>query len=881
MTSLRGPTRAALGAIVLGAILCLGIVLLPPTASGRIPPTNPAAGVASGTGANAPGSGAAKPLPTPPTTSTLNESTLVLSNDSLVPGDYVPSTASLPSLEVYDPITDEVFVESFDSGVLDVLSGATHRVMATVATGAYPNTLAFDPVTNAVFFGLQTYDEVSLVNASTDLIERTVGIGFEPLAMAADPVTGTLFVTGWNATGTASGAVLSGATGVVLTTFSFGANRFPIAGPNGIVYDPANGDFYIPSIVGGAIGTRGNLTLVDAANATVLGTIGLRFDPASILYAPATGMLYLGNASGPDLREFNPVTGHAVLTVSLPNIPTILAYDPTSDDLFAGLPGNVTVVDTLSNGVVTTFPVSRNPSGLVVDPRRDALFVADYTGNSVSVFNASTDVAVGSALLGTSPYNIAFDGANGDYYIGDLESSQLIVVSGRTNRVVGFVPLGTTPYGIAYDPQTADLYVDDYYAGNVSIVSGATNSVIGYLPAGVEPWGIAYDVANHDLYVTNPGSDNLTVLNPLTRTVVTSLNFTTPPGAIAYDPISKDLFVGEYNVGNVSVLNGRTNALVRNASTGSEVYTIAVDSANGWAFVGNYGSDNVTVLGPTGKELGISAPAGVGVFGSVYDPVDGVVYVVSFDSDLVTAINGSTGVEMGGYTVGTGPVAAGVDPHSGTVVVANYDSDSLSLLSPTFRVATYPVTFKEKGLPAGTDWSVELDGVARSGPTRTLTYEEANGTGQPYSVAPLPGYTVSLQYGSVRVNGHAVTVTIDFAGPIATYPVTFTESGLATGVTWSVTFDGVTNFTTGTVLRFEAVDGTYAFVAGQVDGFSTNASGNLTVAGSPVSVTLTFVKSSYFGPFQGIATPPVHGNRVSQGATSGGIRSAEPSARGR
>jgi DNA-binding beta-propeller fold protein YncE len=243
---------------------------------------------------------------------------------------------------------------------------------------------------------------------------------------------------------------------------------------------------------------------------------------------------------------------------------------------------------------------------------------------------------------------------------------------------------------------------------------------------------------------------------------VTSLQMSTAPGAIAYDPKSSTMIVGEYNVGNVSVYNAKTNALIRNTSTGSEVYTIAVDPGTGRIFVGNFGSDNVTVLGPKGQELGRSVTAGVGVFGSTYDPQDGDVYVASFDSDLVTIINSTTATGVGGYTSGTGPVAAAVDPVTGTVYVANYDSDSLSLLSPTFRVATYNVTFKESGLPKGTSWSIRFDGQGLSSQTRTILFSEPNGTGQPYAVAEVSGYTVSREFGTVHVQGHSLTVTITF-----------------------------------------------------------------------------------------------------------------------
>jgi YVTN family beta-propeller protein len=789
------------------------------------------------------------PAPLPPpvasgppnaSASQLTESTLVLFNNTVVPGDFFSASSSLPSLEVFDARSDQVFVEGFYSGAIDVLSGLTNEVVATISTGEYPNTLAYDARENSLFYGLQTYDLVGYVNASTDLVERTVNIGFEPLAMAVDPVSGDLFVTGWNSTGTAFVAVISGSNGTVQSTFSFGANRFPVAGPNGLDYDPANGNFYVASIVAGAPGgTGGNLTVVNGSDPRVLSNIPLNFNPDSILYVPSTGVFYLGNASGNDLSVFSPSSVSVVASIALPNTPSLLDYGTTHKRVYVGLDGNVSVVNTASSKVVETFPVTRQPDGLAFDSRNGDLYISDYVSNNVSVVNSSSYGVVGSILLGASPYNMAYDSANGDLYIGDLESSQLIVLNGTTNRVVGFVPLGTTPYGLAYDPATQDVYVDDYEAGNVSVVSGATNSVVGFLPAGVDPWGIAYDGADHDLYVTNVGSNNITVLDPRSGDVAHTLDFTTPPGAIAYDAKSSTLFVGEYNTGNVSVLNATSNALIRNSTSGSEPYTISVDPVTGDAFVGNYASYNVTILGPRGQEKGLSVAAGVGVFGSAYDPVNGNVYVASFSSDLVTTISGSSNAGIGGYSVGSGPVAVAANPVTGAVYVANYDSGSLTLL--TRAAPTYHVTFAETGLPHGKHWSVAFNGtlLATTGTSLTFTVPDGSYT---YLVSGPAVYPVSglAPEGTIVVNGASVAESVTFVRG-TTYSLTFTEKGLPSGTAWCVDL-GSTECTTTTSLEFHNLtNGTYAFQVVPVSGFTAKpGSGSRVIAGAAVPVTVRF-----------------------------------------
>jgi YVTN family beta-propeller protein len=831
------PLRSTWGRIVLVIVVGAFLGFTAPLAAGS--PAPPAAApTVSGVSVATPSS---VPPPPPASPTLLNESTLVLFNNTLVPGYDVSVSSSLPSIEVYDPQNNEVFVEGFYSGVIDGLNTQTNEVVSTITTGAYPNTLAYDATTNGLFFGLQTDDEVSLANASTGLVQRTVGIGFEPLAMAVDPVSGNLFVTGWNSTGTAYIAVLSGSTGVVDATFAFGMDRFPVAGPNGLAYDPANGDFYIASIVGGATGTRGNLTVVNASSFSTLTNLSLTFNPDAILYAPSTGNLYLGNQSGDDLGVFSPASASVTGTVLLPNVPSLLTYGSTHKRVYVGIDGNVSVVNTLTNKVTSTFPVTRQPDGLAFDAHNGELFISDYVWNNVSVVNTSSFTVAGSILLGALPYNMAYDSGNGDLYVADLESSQLIVVNAATEHVTGYIPLGTTPYGVVYDPMTQDVYVDDFYTGNVSVVSCATNTLVGYLPAGVNPWGIAYDGANHDIYVTNVGSNNITILNPALRTVVRSLNFTTPPGAIAYDPRSSTLFVGEYNVGNISVLNATSNKLIRNTTTGSEPYTISIDPGTGHAFVGNYASDNVTVLGPRGQELGRSVAVGVGVFGSAYNPVDGNLYVVSFTSDLLSVINSTSATGVGGYPVGSGPVAVAVDPATGSIFVANYDSGSLTVLTRPVVLPTFNVTFSETGLPHGKRWSVAFDGVLQNTTSTMVTFTATNGS-YTYLVTGPSEFEVSgiPSEGTIPVNGASLIESVLFVRG-TTYTITFHETGLPTVTSWCVEF-GSKVCTTAADLAFKNLtNGTYAFSVVPISGYTAKpSSGSLTLAGSGFREKISF-----------------------------------------
>jgi hypothetical protein len=164
---------------------------------------------------------------------------------------------------------------------------------------------------------------------------------------------------------------------------------------------------------------------------------------------------------------------------------------------------------------------------------------------------------------------------------------------------------------------------------------------------------------------------------------------------------------------------------------------------------------------------------------------------------------------------------------------------------PTTKVATtYPVTFTESGLPAGTSWSVIYGGVQASSTTTTIGFSVVSGT-YPFTV-DVAGYIANPSSGTVTVNGAAASQTIAFtAGASGTFTATFTQSGLASGTGWSVTFNGVLNSSTTSTLGFSVASGTYTYTVGVVSNFTaTPSSGSLTVNGAAASQGITFTNST-------------------------------------
>lgn len=158
-----------------------------------------------------------------------------------------------------------------------------------------------------------------------------------------------------------------------------------------------------------------------------------------------------------------------------------------------------------------------------------------------------------------------------------------------------------------------------------------------------------------------------------------------------------------------------------------------------------------------------------------------------------------------------------------------------------------PVEFHETQLPPGQLWSVDLNGDTVSTTSSSITFGVTNGT-YSYTIK-MPSssglkYTPSNPSGSVTVSGSDVPpVSVRFIMA----PIAFHESGL-NGNTWSVTLDGATSSTSGSVISFpEPINNTYSYTIGVPPGYSVSpSSGSVSLGTTSVSVSISFTPTAFY-----------------------------------
>ena len=98
-----------------------------------------------------------------------------------------------------------------------------------------------------------------------------------------------------------------------------------------------------------------------------------------------------------------------------------------------------------------------------------------------------------------------------------------------------------------------------------------------------------------------------------------------------------------------------------------------------------------------------------------------------------------------------------------------------------FRPVTFPIQFDEEGLPAGTNWSVEVNGSTYYSVAHELTIPEVNGTYR-YYVSSVSGYQPSSSNGNLTVSGNPVPVVLTYSAiPGSSFFPSLFGSGLLLG----------------------------------------------------------------------------------------------------
>ncbi len=585
-------------------------------------------------------------------------------------------------------------------------------------------------------------------------------------------------------------------------------------------YYPANGVLFTNVIAGaGTLGPIYNQATVSFLN--VRSSFTFQGSISGTLYVNGTAYPFIG--------------GDINLTLE-PGTYSLRLY---SDGTIYWLDNAVTLspgqVLNLNAGYTVTFTESGLPAG-----QSWSITMGNQTGKSVALSSTSAQITF---IVPMGYYNYMVDVVSG-YSPTMIENFGNI--SQNTVQGITFVkwPVsmistgsGSFPLFVLYNPSNGYVYVSNNNASSIDVFNG--NSVVQIISTGTgsNPAEMVYDPSNGYIYVTL--SSGIGIINPssgMIGTILSGYYF----GAMTYD--SSNSYLYATGNANVTVINPASDQIVQSIGLSFSPNGIAYDANNNYLYLINMNNargGNITVLNPqTGSTVAVIAVSYEPIWIS-YDAFNNEIYANGLNYNLnaagmsIYSVPGSVSVISGTsivktITVGYVPGMMAFNPSNGQIYLSNLFSDNITVID---------------------------------GSTNTVMSSIAVGY-YPIGVAYNPETGVLYVANAFSSNVALVSVAQIFS-------VMFSESGLPSGTSWSVTLNGATETSTSSTITFNEPNGTYSYtVSTPISGGSgvryvTVSSGSVTVNGNnaavPVSYTTQYYLTTYSSPSTGGTTSPLSG----------------------
>ncbi|MGP6221018.1 YncE family protein [Caldiplasma sukawensis] len=358
--------------------------------------------------------------------------TLVISNDTIVPGNYVPTTTAGASAEwiLFDPLNGLIYVSLYNSTVL-AINGSDQKIVEHYTVGTHPTMMSLNEKDNLLYVYDSSGCYLSIINLTQGkVVGTTSGVGMPVVGIGSSSENGYTYVSAYCCAHAKSKVVVFNGTTQIGTICGAGGGQ--------VLCDPNNHYVY-------SIEFTGALAVINGTS--LVGTIG--------------------GLCGACADAFDVSNGY------------IFVSEPYSN--------NIAVINTSSSSIVANIH-AYNPHRMTYDQANGYLFVMNQSSGEIYVVNVTTDKVVDAIAGGpvACENTITFDPYNG--YVYEASSSGVITIIAGPNYAVMFKESGLPAksfWTLELNNSTSASTSSDslyLYIPNGSYYYHALSSVSGYLP---------------------------------------------------------------------------------------------------------------------------------------------------------------------------------------------------------------------------------------------------------------------------------------------------------------------------------------------------------------------------------------------------------------
>ena len=237
-------------------------------------------------------------------------------------------------------------------------------------------------------------------------------------------------------------------------------------------------------------------------------------------------LLYAGGA-GNTISVINSATGEIVASIA-GITPNILWLSPDGTRLYATDPntGNLSVISTATNHVISTTPLGFYPYDFAVTADGAHLYIPAALGNSIAVVDTATGAVTATITVANRPQSVAFSPDGTRAYVSSV-GGEVSVIDTTTNTVLTTIAVGGQPAGLLVSPDGLRIYLASQADRKVYVIDTASNTVITTISVGAFPSGLVYSADGSRIYVANYVDRTVSVIDASTNSVIGTIGLST------------------------------------------------------------------------------------------------------------------------------------------------------------------------------------------------------------------------------------------------------------------------------------------------------------------------------------------------------------------
>jgi YVTN family beta-propeller protein len=280
--------------------------------------------------------------------------------------------------------------------------------------------------------------------------------------------------------------------------------------------------------------------------------------------------------------------------------------------------GDLTVIDSATNAVVSTLPLGKRPRGIRPSPDRSRLYVAlsgspiappgvdestlpppDRAADGIGVVDVKT-LKLATILKGPSDpeqTSVSRDGAR--LYIANEDTGKASVLDIESGKTIAEFTVGGEPEGVTTSTDGRFVYVTSEEDSAVAVIDIAANKMIKLFPVGARPRDSAFSPDSARAYVTAENGGTVSVVDTATHTVIETIRLTgqnVRPMGIVVSPDGGRIYVTTGRGGTVVSIDAKTNKPVGSVTVGTRPWGLALSPDGTRLYTANGPSNDVTVV---------------------------------------------------------------------------------------------------------------------------------------------------------------------------------------------------------------------------------------------------------------------------------------------